>query len=71
MTGTTLSTQSLKGINSFLEKNMEPAVIEKAFEKAFEREITNWKYVKAILRDWYDSGIMDINTLSTVEENRW
>lgn len=68
LTGTTLSTQSLKGINSFLEKNMEPAVIEKAFEKAFEREITNWKYVKAILRDWYDSGIMDINTLSTVEE---
>ena len=68
LTETTLSTQSLKGINSFLEKNMEPAVIEKAFEKAFEREITNWKYVKAILRDWYDSGIMDINTLSTVEE---
>ena len=25
LTGTTLSTQSLKGINSFLEKNMEPA----------------------------------------------
>ena len=68
LTGTTLTMQSLKGINTFLEKNMDPFVIEKAFEKAFEREITNWKYVKAILRDWYDSGIMDINTLSTVEE---
>lgn len=68
LTGTTLTMQSLKGINTFLEKNMDPFVIEKAFEKAFEREITNWNYVKAILSDWYDSGIKDMNTLSNVEE---
>lgn len=68
LTGTTLSMQSLKGINLFLEKNMEPAVIERAFEKAFEREITNWNYVKVILSDWYDNGIKDMNTLSNVEE---
>lgn len=60
----TVPTEKMKIVDWINDYNMSPEVIQKAFEYSIEqRGIRRLNYVEAIIRDWYDEGITDLESV--------
>lgn len=60
----TQTTEKMKILSWIQDYNMNPDVIEKAFFYGVEKKgVRNVKYVEAIIRNWYDSGLTNIEAV--------
>ena len=60
----TVTTEKQKILSWIQDYNMNPDVIEKAFSYGVEKKgVRNVNYVEAIIRNWYDNGLTNIDAV--------
>ncbi len=60
----TQTTEKQKILSWIQDYNMNPDVIEKAFSYGVERKgVRNVNYIEGIIRNWYDSGLTNMETV--------